>query len=228
MNCKVSGSQIVGTGGASNYIGGIVGTSGVSLELTGCENRITNISGVMDVGGIIGRHVTGSLLITDCYNYGTVMASKQYAGGVLGSAVYSPDLRIANCENRGVIKHDDPSCTNPTYNSSGGVGGIASVIGTADGSISGCLNYGSIKSHCFSGGGIIGFLNGIADAGNYTGKIVDPFCKMSTFAKQERRTVIKIVWDKSIKNHNGTSAYINGSPRSYHVGRLSKLYRSGL
>ncbi len=126
----------VSSGGYGGYCGGIVGTvrDGGSSTISGCFNS-GSISGHSDIGGIVGHLATDSngtsvhVLLTDCYNLGTVTAFESNAGGIVGRVQDGHVLR--SCYNAGTV----------TENAGGSArdgGGILGLI-TDDNTVESCF-----------------------------------------------------------------------------------------
>lgn len=89
-NCVVKYSTVTGKG---NYTGGLVGYSGA--DISRCAVIDTTVNGTAYVGGMFGQ----GKKVTECYVLrGTVTASGNYAGGLLGSG----SAQVENCFVRSV------------------------------------------------------------------------------------------------------------------------------
>jgi hypothetical protein len=106
-----------------------------------------NISGIAFIGGIVGYVKSNTILmITNCYNVGSIMSSL-YAGGMigLGDGEYTAkNTIIVNCFNLGDV----------TVSSSGGSAGGIIGQGTTNLTITDCYNMGNITGYYT--GGILG------------------------------------------------------------------------
>ena len=124
--------------------------------LTNCTNT-GKISGQNYVGGISGGLFSGGV-ISGCSNQGSVTATGEMVGGVLGYA-----------NDHGNIKPQILNCSN--FNNVTGKQNVAGIVGyIVDGSVSGCYNTGMISGGMFVGG-IVG-LNGDPDS-SQNGAIVE-------------------------------------------------------
>lgn len=133
-NCTNSGA-ISGT----NYVGGVVGSSGCEdVVIIGCSNSATVTGSGYTVGGICGvrRNV-----ITDCYNTGNVTGTYN-VGGICGYLSMG-DHKLSNCYNAGNITATAPST------SQSGAGGIEGYTAgnktTAFVYIDNCYNTGTVS-----------------------------------------------------------------------------------
>ncbi|MFP3152934.1 InlB B-repeat-containing protein [Lachnospiraceae bacterium ZAX-1] len=115
-----------------------------------------------NVGGIVGRGVSGGITISDCYNTGTISTPDSsyysYAGGIIGDA---PDITISDCYNTGDIS----SSTSSGFASYADAGGITGIVHGGVSTIRDCYNTGAISSSSDSSdnpcaGGIVGYGNG--------------------------------------------------------------------
>jgi hypothetical protein len=86
-----------------NYVGGIVGYAANNTRLNGCYN-IGNISGTVNVGGLVGylQEWTGTCEIKNSYNTGRVIGTTA-VGGIVGNQ-YN-DVSVSNCYNAGSAYH---------------------------------------------------------------------------------------------------------------------------
>ncbi|MEE0236003.1 MAG: hypothetical protein UD961_07575, partial [Bacteroidales bacterium] len=83
------------------YAAGIIGQGGA----TGCTNS-GKVTGKTCVGGISGTANAGDKIISNCINSGDVIATGDYAGGIVGRKsgnVNSNITELTNCENSGKV-----------------------------------------------------------------------------------------------------------------------------
>lgn len=107
-NCTNTGA--VSTSGSGRDVGGIVGGSQISMEISNCRNAGAIVGVGTDatkgVGGIIGRIAGVSTVpvssVTGCINNGAVDPGKTAAGGILGCAAMA-GITVKNCKNFGAI-----------------------------------------------------------------------------------------------------------------------------
>ena len=107
-NCTNTGA--VSTSGSGRDVGGIVGGTQISMEISNCRNAgaITGVGSdaTKGVGGIIGRIAGASTVpasaVTGCINNGAVDPGKTAAGGILGCAAVA-GITIKDCKNFGAI-----------------------------------------------------------------------------------------------------------------------------
>ncbi len=138
------------TGTVKNFTlyGSVKGTTTVGSAvayLLGNAENITNyatINGTSTIGGVIANAESGSSVVSNCVNYGTVTGATYIIGGIAGSGGHI----IKNCTNWG-----DVSGTNVS---------VAGITGTTKdgGSIDGCYNYGTVTSTTASSGQIGGIV----------------------------------------------------------------------
>ena len=91
----ITAGTLDGTG--KNYIGGIAGKCGGTIDK--CGNTAT-IKGKQGVGGIVGQVDATTATISNCYNAGEITATSRQAGGIVGTA---KTATIKKCVNYGVI-----------------------------------------------------------------------------------------------------------------------------
>ena len=113
-------------GGLAGYLLGSVDniTSYVTLNQTGTGNETGT------VGGIVANQENSSGAITNCVNYGTITGQSYIFGGIVGSG----GAAIEYCTNWGNVTTENVSI--------GGISGSTKDKGT----ITGCVNYGTISS----------------------------------------------------------------------------------
>ncbi len=143
--CDVSGSVY----GAAGKVGGFVGTSITSLEISNCtvESGATITAGSSAIGGFAGS-AGGTVTLTNCKNYATIGNSasrKNDTAGLIGST--TGVVTITNCLNEGDIYGAETV---------GGILGYASL--TATSTISNTTNNGDVNASSTNAGGFIGNL----------------------------------------------------------------------
>ncbi|MBQ6999757.1 MAG: leucine-rich repeat protein [Oscillospiraceae bacterium] len=120
------------------------------------------VSGVNQVGGIVGRINAGS--VENCSNSGTI-SGNQYVGGICGNVAGGA---IRNCSNHGTVSGTEyiggitgsnsgaiEKCSNhSTVSGNRHVGGIAALV--SDGIINNCYNIGAVEATGNRAGGIAG------------------------------------------------------------------------
>lgn len=139
-----------------NQLSGIVNLS-KGCTIINCSNY-GNIEGKSWCAGIIGQinqEGDAHTLVKDCNNYGNIIATDDYAGGITANA--TENLTIIHCSNQGDIYANNYA------------GGIASNI-EGNCSISTSMNNGNINNNGLYCGGIVGHTsknNTISYCGNY-------------------------------------------------------------
>ncbi|MCR5689461.1 MAG: InlB B-repeat-containing protein, partial [Clostridiales bacterium] len=98
-NCTVTGLTITATDANA---GGIVGISDKVLTVSNCTVS-GNISGTVRVGGIVGKTEASGNSISGCTFSGSVYASAESAGGIMGNLNNTGTTSIANCTNNGTV-----------------------------------------------------------------------------------------------------------------------------
>ncbi|MDD6581640.1 MAG: hypothetical protein PUF10_03035, partial [Bacteroidales bacterium] len=140
---------------ASYGSGGIVGEA-TNTQITDCINNGNLTTASYNIGGIVGRMLTGTT-VNDCVNYGSITTTSTYSttstnygiGGIVGYSNYGSAVStavITNCTNRGSI-------TSTCY-LTGGIVGYHYYYGH----ITYCNNYGNISTtgSTYYVGGIVG------------------------------------------------------------------------
>ncbi len=131
-----------------NYLGGCFGSFTAACTVDSCVNYGTVIGNKTYVGGVIGQAGSYANVVTNCVNYGDSVYSNYYdLGGVIGngngaSAVYRNLVNYATVVNGSA-----------TPNNAYAVGG---VFGNISGTITDCVNYGTVMSVGNRTGGIAG------------------------------------------------------------------------
>ena len=141
---------IISTG---QYAAGIVGQGGA----TGCTNS-GKVTGKTCVGGISGTANAGDKIISNCINSGDVIATGDYAGGIVGRKsgnVNSNITELTNCENSGKVT-----------SSANYVGGIIGGFTKGQILIKESTNRGDVSGNDYVGG-IAGSSMTVTDCDNY-------------------------------------------------------------
>ena len=135
------------------YAAGIVGQGGA----TGCTNS-GKVTGKTCVGGISGTANAGDKIISNCINSGDVIATGDYAGGIVGRKsgnVNSNITELTNCENSGKVT-----------SSANYVGGIIGGFTKGQILIKESTNRGDVSGNDYVGG-IAGSSMTVTDCDNY-------------------------------------------------------------
>ncbi|MBQ4568589.1 MAG: hypothetical protein IJA62_00795, partial [Ruminococcus sp.] len=140
----------------AKYTGGVVGY-GNGTEVTGCTNTST-VYGQLHAGGIVG-YATGATIITDCHNYGNVIADAQTGHGGIAGTVDNTKGQVVNCINLGSVE---------------GKSQTGGVVGYNTGQVLNCINSGSVTGTSSYTGGIVGYntrtITDCSNSGNVSGK----------------------------------------------------------
>ena len=164
-NC-VNKASVTGKFTFGNGIGGIVGRA-IAGSIINCVNESSSLNATgttkntngVGIGGILGSSYDSgggaSTTITGCKNLGSLSTECSYIGGIVGFA-NKTTIVIENCSN-GDETHT-PAISG--YQEVGGIIGSTNSDTVQDGSyITGCKNYGTVKTTATSGhvtGGIAG------------------------------------------------------------------------
>jgi len=136
-NCVASGAA------EGKYtIGGLVGENTNNGSITGSGAEAT-VKGVSTIGGLAG-YSDGK--ITDCYARGSVTATGDNAGGLVGR-VYNSNATISNSNSISEVSGDE------------NVGGLVGFVGYASGKIDSCFAKGTATGTT-NVGGLVGLLQG--------------------------------------------------------------------
>ncbi len=155
-NCTVESGVVIGYDKQESNIGAISGD--INGYITGCVSY-ADVYGVDKVGGIAGSkgQSMGPFVVQQCYSGGTVTASGNYAGGIVGSgyiassAPSSPCVQIIDCGSTAAMSGSE-------Y-----VGGILGAEGPSSppsnglGYIQNCFWAGDSIASDGTMGGIVGF-----------------------------------------------------------------------
>ena len=225
-NCTNSGTIIA----VYQNVGGIIGTS---YKKEGSTNKVTiincNNSGKVSTGnseklpatvcagGIIG-YANTETIIDNCINSGNITATRQKAGGILGSQE-SGKGEIKNCTNNGYIT---------TAND--GIGGIVGYINSQI-DIDNCTNNGNLMAQNGMLGGIVGLQKAgtIRNCSN-NGKITAEKQRAGGIAGQQEAGKINNCTNKGeiISNAKGVRGISGGIVGGQSGGSINSVYNSGL
>lgn len=146
-NHTISGIYINGSSSYQGLFGGV--SDGTVKNLT-VDNSY--IKGYMNVGGVVGeiKSQSGTALLDNCYNSGTICGTLQTVGGIAGNVVsYGGTVTVQDCRNAGSIIGEKYS---------GGVAGA--VVGRVGGiTVQNCSNSGSVSAsgmYVSGVGGVVG------------------------------------------------------------------------
>ena len=107
-NCTNSGNadDTQGTSKSKLYTAGIVSCASFAVDIDGCTNS-GSISGVKNVGGIVGNVMKGDEVTTtikNCTNNGTVSGQDLYVAGIVGNSARAEGLvSVESCTNNGEV-----------------------------------------------------------------------------------------------------------------------------
>ena len=107
-NCTNSGNadDTQGTSKSKLYTAGIVSCASFAVDIDGCTNS-GSISGVKNVGGILGNVMKGDEVTTtikNCTNNGTVSGQDLYVAGIVGNSARANGLvSVESCTNNGEV-----------------------------------------------------------------------------------------------------------------------------
>lgn len=130
--------------------GGIIGENEDDQLQFSASSNSGNITAVLYAGGILGytgsRSQDESFYFSGCYNYGYIVSTTSYAGGIAG---------VISSDSTG---HIFSKCTNGEkvsgHFSTGGIVGKLEGGGT----FKGCINYSAITSEATCAGGMVGYV----------------------------------------------------------------------
>lgn len=140
----VTNSSVTNTGCTGGLIGSIDGAT-ISDCNVGCV-----VTGRMNVGGLLGRVLNGTL--NNCHTTGNVTSNSYYAGGITGQLMLGTVTNCSAAGNVSMVGED-------TYARIGGL--IGEVHG---GTLENCFATGDVASARYWGGGLVGVVN--ADEGD--------------------------------------------------------------
>ncbi|MBQ4556915.1 MAG: hypothetical protein IJA60_04630, partial [Clostridia bacterium] len=134
----------------ANGAGGLVGYAYQSVTIENCVNKVT-VNGKTRAAGFVGSlDVQGPVVIKNCVNEGTVIATGEHIGGIVGRVYPNQaggSLNIENCVNKAKIQG--------TTNVAGIVGRFDVISAGSNGSynVKNCANYGEINPTTTASGG---------------------------------------------------------------------------
>ncbi len=114
--------------GTTNYTGGLVGYSNAQTTTITKSYNTGSISGLHYVGGLAGEihnETSGSAIVKNCYNTGTVNATGNNVGGIVGRVYLTESsFEISNCYNNAAISSPvtDANVTNTNIRIGGIIG----------------------------------------------------------------------------------------------------------
>ncbi len=139
----VDGCYNAGTVIGKSYVGGVVGTTDVTLNNCYNTGTVSGTDANGSVGGVVG---SADGAVNGCYNAGTVSGVGDGVGGVAG-VFGSETAVISNCYNSGFV----------SSNGNGYVGNnVGGVVGYALGKVTNCYNTGTVSSTEDNVGGVVG------------------------------------------------------------------------
>ncbi len=158
----VKDCEFAGTVNGTVYVGGMVGYN--LLGACYCSNDVVTNTAVINatstsitsasVGGIMGcanGDANYGTIIENCKVYGKIAATKNVAGGIMGSYTLGKNLQITNCEFAGEVTANQTA------------GGISGTI-CAGTSIENCVSNGKVSVNTYGAGGINGTTSGTPTA----------------------------------------------------------------
>ena len=159
-NCTVEPGVVIGYNKDQSCIGSFGGR--INTVMSNCVSS-AEVYGVERVGGLIGTkdNAMGTFKVTNCQFHGSVTATGEYCGGIVGvgytheTAPNTLCMVIENCACDGTVK--GTSCVGGI---TGGEGGLWQAWDNGIGYIRGCSFTGRISGSS-SVGGLIGFMGGI-------------------------------------------------------------------
>lgn len=132
------------------------------------DNEIKNV-GVVDsyfngnryVGGVVGWN---NAVVTNCYNYASVISKNEYAGGVVGRNMgivrdcYNKGTISGNNYVGGVVGSNDGGVVTKSYNTGKihGENAIGGVVAFNTGDVTVCYNTGAVSGSVSNIGGVVG------------------------------------------------------------------------
>ncbi len=179
-NGTVTGLNLQGTvvpGGDGFYVGGLVGTNRGTINNCSFEGTVTGTSNVGGIAGenygiirnssssgqISGKSYTGGIA---GFNSGSIYSSENHAG--VNTAISESQLELENLNLADITSTDLASTQeSDTVSDSGG------IVGGSMGTVSGCINYGTIgyQHYGYNVGGIAGRQSGFMSSCTNYGSI---------------------------------------------------------
>lgn len=155
-NGTIEGCINLGRVSGTYKVGGIVGENwGGVIEECGNKGSISSsVRGVatFGTGGVAGRSVASTALVSDCYNTGNINSATEATGGVVGYT-NAKNSTVINSYNTGNIKIRD--INKEKKFAKAWAGGVIGIVGTDGVVISNCYNSGEITG-ADKTGGVIG------------------------------------------------------------------------
>lgn len=207
---------------------GVVGHMyGGTIQNCGNLSNVTAISEY--AGGVVAyaRHANeGGLIISDCWNGGTI-TGKSYTGGVAGSIAQvsvSDKMSVTGAVNFGTVKSSEPNSI-----AGGIVGGITSNVIVKD------VYNGGIVSGSAAAAGIVGKINDHLNAISYainsgkviSGELCNPICNY--VGKDDKLDLTQTLYDNTVNSGTysiGSENKVNGTPTGKSTLDLIKLNES--
>ncbi len=212
-----------------------------------CTNS-NNCAGLSIVGGIVSEIGSVHNIIDSCHNYGNVVCTSSWGGGIVGGEKFQSgsEITVTNCSNRGVVSHTSSAkekylggivglsqnCTISYCRNIGKVTGkcqyVAGILGygTANSSVSYCYNVGEVSSTPPSNVGV--YVYGIAGNASIVthcvnaGKVIN-ITEKSTYAISSGSSNVCINAGDVSGGTDGTYAFANNTTNRdnhYSIGRL--------
>lgn len=104
-DCSVSGTTVTVTGTALQ-VGGLIGSSAAKMIVSDCSVSDAEVSGVKNVGGLIGKASGAGSTVTDCSVSDTDITGDARVGGVMGDA--GAAMTVSGCSYAdGTITYDN-------------------------------------------------------------------------------------------------------------------------
>ncbi len=207
---------------------GVVGHMyGGTIQNCGNLSNVTVISEY--AGGVVAyaRHANeGGLIISDCWNGGTI-TGKSYTGGVAGyiaQVSVSDKMSVTGAVNFGTVKSSEPNSI-----AGGIVGGITSNVIVED------VYNGGIVSGKAAAAGIVGKINDHLNAISYainsgkviSGELCNPICNY--VGKDDKLDLTQTLYDNTVNSGTysiGSENKVNGTPTGKSTLDLIKLNES--
>ena len=161
------------------------------------------VQGYDRVGGVVGEAYSSST-VTNCYNTGSVNASSNYVGGVVGYAYRST---VTNCYNTGSVS---------------GLGYVGGVAGRAYGTVTNCYNSGSVSGSSYVGG-VVGFASSVTVINCYNTGSVEGSIYVGGVGGSLDGTVENCYNTGSV---SGSSQSVGGVA-GYAIGTVENCYNTG-
>ena len=144
--------------GTTEYTGGLVGYSNAQTTTITKSYNTGSISGMHYVGGLAGEihnETSGSAIVKNCYNTGTVNATGNNVGGIVGRVYLTESsFEISNCYNNAAISSPvtDANVTNTNIRIGGIIGESYSSGSGSNVSVKNSFSTGAITGRSMIGG----------------------------------------------------------------------------